>query len=157
MDDIWAILIRYLLIPLLVSALLWFLIDRRLEVSNAKVTRNDVIRKVLSTWPSQVKTAMEELDRYDGPETERVQWHAINLSRGSLDYLKRWLRNYDYRDIIMAAESGDAEILKRFDESTHWRPDNESEVSFRDVLDTEEWESLAVSFKARERNLPAGD
>ena len=76
---------------------------------------------------------MSALDSYVGPEKERVQWDAIDLSKGSLDHLKRWVKNYDYRDIIAAAEYGNAEVLKRFEEQSQWKPDNESEVSFRDL------------------------
>ncbi len=81
---------------------------------------------------------MEELDSYAGPEKERIQWDAIRLSTGSLDYLKKWIRSYEYREIISAAEYGDYEVLNRFYEQSRWKPHNESEVSFRDLLDAEE-------------------
>jgi hypothetical protein len=95
------------------------------------ITREDVIQRVLSVWPSDLRRVMSELDSYTGPERERVQLDAIALSQGSLEHLSRWLRNYEYREIIAAAEYGDPEVLRRFDEQTTWKPDNESEVSFR--------------------------
>ena len=136
MRDTWIIILC--LLPLAGGTLWWLLGVRRDTPQTAlTATRYDVVRKALSVWPLKVYVVMAELDSYAGPEKERVQWDAIDLSNGSLDHLERWLKNYDYREIISAAEYGDAEVLKRFEEQSRWTPDNESEVSFRDLLDTE--------------------
>jgi hypothetical protein len=98
-------------------------------------TKEEILQRVRSLWPSQVDLAMSELDLYAGPEheRERVQWDALTLSKGSLEHLRRWIRNYDYRDVITAAEYGNDEVLRTFDEQTNWRPDDEKEISFRDL------------------------
>lgn len=94
-------------------------------------TKEEILQRVRSFWPSQVDLALSELDFYAGPEheRERVQWDALTLSKGSLEHLRRWIRNYEYRDVISAAEYGNDEVLRTFDEGalSGWHSDRDRE------------------------------
>ena len=51
-------------------------------------------------------TAIASLERYAGPETARVQWDILELSRGDLESLGQYvgIAQTDYRDVLYWAE-----------------------------------------------------
>lgn len=106
-------------------------------LTSGRATRRTVIRRVRSEYPAEADLALSELDRYSGPEIDRVQMDILVLSAGSFADLKRWTRMAcnDYRDVISAAEYGNGEmgsrILRTFREQ---RPDNTVNLSIEELL-----------------------
>jgi len=120
---------------LLVVALAGAAVVRFLTSRNA--TRRAVVRRVQSEYPGEADLVLSEIDRYSGPEIDRVQRDILLLSAGSFADLKRWTRMAcnDYRDVITAAEYGEGEmgarILRTFREQ---RPDNTINLSVEELL-----------------------
>lgn len=90
---------------------------QRLRQRKENAMKDEVARQVRLVWPADVDLVMAELDSYAGPERARVQLNAIALSNGSLEDLKRWIKSYDFSDVISAIR----------------KPDDESEIDFRDL------------------------
>jgi hypothetical protein len=107
------------------------------SLTSGRATRRAVIRRAHTEYPAEADLVLSELDRYSGPEVNRVQMDVLSLSAGSFADLKRWTRMAlnDYRDVITAAEYGDGEmgsrILRTFREQ---RPDNTINLSIEELL-----------------------
>jgi len=51
-------------------------------------------------------TVVQLLDSYAGPENDRVRWDILELSKGSIERVRNYLKaaQTDYRDILYWAE-----------------------------------------------------
>jgi hypothetical protein len=64
---------------------------------------------------SEHYSVVELLDSYSGPEAARVTWDILELSKGSLDSVRRYAQaaQTDYRDVLYWAEYYDSDPLLR--------------------------------------------
>jgi hypothetical protein len=65
--------------------------------------------------PSDQSAVAEILTSYDGPEPVRVAWDILELSKGSIENVRYYLKTTrtDYRDILYWAEYYDNDPLLR--------------------------------------------
>jgi hypothetical protein len=65
--------------------------------------------------PSDQAVVIELLSGYSGPEAGRVTWDILQLSKGSLENVRRYLQvaQTDYRDVLYWAEYYDTDPLLR--------------------------------------------
>lgn len=63
--------------------------------------------------PGDRPLVTEILNRYSGPEAERVAWDILVLSKGRLDLVRRYAENarIDYRDVLYWAEYYDSDPM----------------------------------------------
>ena len=59
--------------------------------------------------------AIALVSSYSGPETGRVAWDILQLSKGSLESIRRYLQaaQTDYRDVLYWAEYYDTDPMLR--------------------------------------------
>ena|ERR1700730_9181814 len=64
---------------------------------------------------SEQPSAIELLTRYSGPESGRVRWGILELSKGNLEKIKQYVQaaQTDYRDILYWVEYYDRDPLLR--------------------------------------------
>ena len=64
---------------------------------------------------SDQASVIELLSSYAGPETGRVAWDVLELSKGSLESVRHYLQEAqaDYRDVLYWAEYYDSDSLLR--------------------------------------------
>lgn len=62
---------------------------------------------------SELAAVIELLVSYSGPEIARVTWDILQLSKGSLENVRRYVRDAktDYRDVLYWAEYYDADPM----------------------------------------------
>jgi hypothetical protein len=55
---------------------------------------------------SDRETVVELLESYAGPETDRVRWDILELSKGGVDNVRQYMQaaQTDYRDVLYWAE-----------------------------------------------------
>jgi hypothetical protein len=74
------------------------------------------IERIAKEFPgSEQDSVTELLSGYSGPESERVTWDILELSKGSLEKVRQYLQTAqtDYRDILYWAEYYDRDPLLR--------------------------------------------
>lgn len=72
--------------------------------------------RIMKEFPaSEQASVVELLKSYSGPESARVAWDILELSKGSLENLRRYVHaaQVDYRDILYWAEYYDKDPLLR--------------------------------------------
>lgn len=70
--------------------------------------------RIAKDFPSSEQAAVAELlSTYGGPESGRVRWDILELSKGDLEKVRRYLQaaQTDYRDILYWAEYYDSDPM----------------------------------------------
>jgi len=74
------------------------------------------LERVSKEFPAaDQELVIELLSGYSGPEAGRVRWEILQLSKGSLESVRRYLKaaQTDYRDVLYWAEYYDTDPLLR--------------------------------------------
>lgn len=74
------------------------------------------LQRIAAEFPASDQTlVIELLSGYQGPETGRVAWDILELSRGSLESVRHYLEaaRADYRDVLYWAEYYDNDPMLR--------------------------------------------
>jgi len=74
------------------------------------------VERIAKEFPAGSEALIAELlEAYSGPEKERVVWDILQLSKGSLENIRKYLRvaQTDYRDVLYWAEYYDTDPMVR--------------------------------------------